>query len=106
MPRVVPVNELPAGSGLCHVGFAKMLLKPPPENVQATSANLPPGLNTLELLHFAAMPAFAYGVRAWFVVAFGSVHRYVPPTAVTSGSEAGQPTVGCSMNEPPLPTGV
>ena len=33
----VPENELPAGSAFWYDGFAKMLLKPPPENVHATS---------------------------------------------------------------------
>ena len=65
---------------------------------------MPPGLK--EFPHFAPTPGFAYFVRGWLVVAFGSVHRYVPPTAVTSGSDAGQPTVGFRMVEPPCPTGV
>src|SRR5262249_469516 len=39
------------------------------------------------------------------VVLFGSVHRYVPPTPGTSGSEAGHSTVGTVKAVPPLPTG-
>src|SRR5947207_3501159 len=39
------------------------------------------------------------------VVLFGSVHSDVPPTPVTSGSEAGHTTVGVGIGEPPLPTG-
>src|SRR5882757_476928 len=38
--------------------------------------------------------------------AVASVHRYVPPIPVTSGSEAGHPTVGYGITEPPLPTGL
>src|SRR5881392_2502984 len=52
------------------------------------------------------MPGSMYVVRAWFVVAAGSVHRYVPPTPVTSGSDAGHSTVGNGNVVPPLPTGV
>ncbi len=40
------------------------------------------------------------------VEAAGSVHRYVPPTPVTSGSEAGHSTVGNGMSVPPVATGV
>src|SRR5439155_19869753 len=39
------------------------------------------------------------------VVLFGSVQSDVPPTPVTSGSEAGHSTVGVGIDEPPLPTG-
>jgi hypothetical protein len=58
------------------------------------------------LLHFAPAPGMISFVRGWLSIADGSVHRYVPPTLVTSGSDAGQLTVGCSMNEPPGDTGV
>ena len=34
------------------------------------------------------------------------MHRFVPPTAVTSGSEAGQPTSGVGRRLPPEETGV
>ena len=44
-------------------------------------------------------------VRAWLAPAFGSVQRYVPPTPVTSGSEAGHSTVGSGMSFPPFATG-
>src|SRR3954447_4558316 len=39
------------------------------------------------------------------VVLVGSVHSAVPPTAVTSGSDAGHPTVWPGMVEPPWLTG-
>src|SRR5919197_1126025 len=39
-------------------------------------------------------------------VALGSVHSAVPPTPVTSGSDAAHPTVGPGIVEPPWPTGV
>src|SRR5712691_553462 len=58
---------------------------------------MPPGLN-LALPHFAPMPGTTYFVRGWFVDAVGSVHRYVPPTPVTSGSEAGHSTLGYGIN--------
>jgi hypothetical protein len=33
------------------------------------------------------------------------VQRYVPPTPVTSGSEAGHSTAGCGIRDPPEATG-
>jgi hypothetical protein len=44
-------------------------------------------------------------VLAWLAPAVGLVHRYVPPTPVTSGSDAGHSTVGSGMRLPPFPTG-
>src|SRR6476620_1023608 len=38
-------------------------------------------------------------------VALGSVQSAVPPTPVTSGSDAGQPTVGNGIVVPPFATG-
>src|SRR5918911_1550890 len=97
------IGVLPAGRTLWYDGRAKVSLKPPPENVQATSAACA-ALN-LALPHLAPRPASGIGVRAWNVVAFGSVHRYVPPTPVTSGSEAGHSTAGCGISAPPCATG-
>src|ERR687883_406441 len=97
------IGVLPAGRTLWYDGRAKVSLKPPPENVQATSAACA-ALN-LALPHLAPRPASGIGVRAWNVVAFGSVHRYVPPTPVTSGSEAGHSTVGYGIRVPPVLTG-
>jgi len=77
-------------------------LKPPPEKVQATSSNAAQGPL---LAHFAPMPAAWNGVRGWFADAVGSVHRYVPPTPVTSGSDAGHSTAGCGISLPPAATG-
>ncbi len=57
------------------------------------------------LPHLAPMPVLMYVVRAWLVDAAGSVHRYVPPTPVTRGSEAGHSTVGNGIRLPPCPTG-
>src|SRR6476620_9111727 len=51
------------------------------------------------------MPGLMYVVRASFVPAVGFVHRYVPPTPVTSGSEAGHSTVGNGIRLPPWLTG-
>ena len=59
----------------------------------------------MELPHFAPMPVLMYVVRAWFSAAVGSVQRYVPPTPVTNGSEAGQTTVGYGISFPPVATG-
>src|SRR6516225_9802360 len=60
-----------------------MWLKPPPESIQPIS--LTPGL---------AWQMAGGSAESTVVPVTGSVHRYVPPTAVTSGSEAGQLTVG------------
>src|SRR5206468_6664407 len=60
---------------------------PPPPAIQPISAC--PGL-------FWQLPGgrAELVVRGWSAEAVGSVQRYVPPTAVTSGSLAGQITVG------------
>src|SRR5712692_3167633 len=75
-----------------------MWLNPPPLPIQATSVwvGCP--------WHLKTGPA--YKVRGWFVVAMGSVHRFVPPTLVTSGSLAGHQTAGLGRSEPPAATGV
>src|SRR5258708_36671505 len=96
-PRIEPIAVLPAGNVFWYAGLSNTWLKPPPANVQPTSAT--PGF----ALHFAGGPAVT--VRGCAAVAVGSVQRYVPPTPVTSGSDAGHSTVGASMVEPPLPTG-
>src|SRR3954453_20580149 len=95
-PRCVcGIVVLPAGSESWKAGRAKMWLKPPPESIQPISCccwcwQLAGGetLSSVRVVVFVA-----------------SVHRYVPPTPVTSGSEAGHPTVGVGIVEPPLPTG-
>ena len=53
----------------------------------------------------APTPETMQGVLASLVVAVGSVHRQVPPTSVTSGSEAGHSTLGYGSRRPPLATG-
>jgi hypothetical protein len=58
-----------------------------------------------ELLHFAPIPALMYVARLGVPLAVGSVQRYVPPTPVTSGSEAGHSTVGYGISLPPVATG-
>src|SRR5712691_913176 len=68
------------------MGLEKTWLKPPPLKVQPTSVCV--GL----ALHLNTGPTNS--VRGWVAVACGSVHRYVPPTPVTSGSLAGHSTVG------------
>src|SRR2546423_9597499 len=98
-PRIVPLNELPAGSAFWYDGLANTWLKPPPENVQATSAKVPPGLKGPLLRHLAPTFGNAKFVRGCEAVANGSVQRYVPPIPVTSGSEAGTPTVGKGVTE-------
>src|SRR4051812_48473319 len=90
------IGVLPAGSVLWKAGRGNTWLKPPPESIQPISScdwpwQLAGGL-TLS------------STRA--VVLLGSVHRYVPPTPVTSGSDAGHETVGNGRVEPPWPTGV
>ena len=63
--------------------MANTWLKPPPEAIQPTSRT--PGLDW----------QFTGGsVESTPVPVTGSVQRYVPPTPVTSGSEAGHSTVG------------
>src|SRR5215510_14846879 len=62
-----------------------MWLKPPPEPIHPTSRT--PGLD-------GGWQFTGGWVVSTPVPVAGSVHRKVPPTAVTYGSEAGQPTVG------------
>src|SRR5207245_702651 len=95
--RIAPMAVLPAGSVFWYAGLLKTWLKPPPANVHPTSVW--PG-NAWQLAGGSALSV----VRV--VVLVGSVHRYVPPTPVTSGSLAGHSTVGTGMVDPPLPTGV
>src|SRR4051794_34209000 len=79
------IGVLPVGRTSWKDGRLNTWLNPPPESIQPTSA-LP------ALQRVVGGPA-RY-VRACRSFACGSVHRYVPPTPVTSGSEAGQPTDG------------
>src|SRR5438477_7784844 len=97
------IAVLPAGSGLWYAGRENTWLKPPPvatpaagldQTTSACPANAP--------WHCAGGETLST-VRV--VVLFGSVHSDVPPTPVTSGSEAGHTTVGVGIGEPPFPTG-
>src|SRR5215471_18363382 len=82
-PRVLPMVVLPLGSVFWKLGLAKTLLKPPPESIQPTSRT--PGL---------LMQRAGGSVLSTPVPVFGFTHRYVPPTLVTSGSDAGHSTDG------------
>src|SRR5262245_1247109 len=95
------IGVLPAGSVVWKSGLAKTWLKPPP-------VPLLPGVSHTT----SACPgAFWHAVGGSALsttradVLLGSVHSAVPPTPVTSGSEAGHPTVCPGIVEPPLPTG-
>src|SRR5258708_4112847 len=88
------IAVLPAGSVPWHAGGENTLLNPPPESIQPISA-WPSADGAWQLTGGRALST----VRV--VVLVGSVQRYVPPTPVTSGSEAGQETVGCGIVEPP-----
>src|SRR4029077_7391117 len=82
-PRWVSIAELPAGRLFWKSGREKTWLEPPPEPSQPIS--LTPGFDV----------QFAGGwTLSTLVPVVGSVQRYVPPTPVTSGSEAGHSTVG------------
>src|SRR5207244_3212307 len=98
------IAVLPAGSGPAwELGRENTWLNPPPEKVQAASAACAALYSALP--HFAPMPGLMYVVRGSSVAAVGLVQRYVPPTPVTSGSEAGHSTVGYGIRLPPCPTG-
>ena len=79
------IAVLPAGSVVWKSGRGNTWLKPPPESIQPISA-CPAGSgscvggSTLSTLASSSCR--------------GLVQRYVPPTPVTSGSDAGHPTVG------------
>ena len=76
------IAVLPAGSVFWKSGRAKTWLKPPPASIQAIS-------------RLDWFWQFAGGlVLSTPVPVFALVQRYVPPTPVTSGSEAGHSTVG------------
>ncbi|MFJ9840280.1 hypothetical protein ACIRYZ_07400 [Kitasatospora sp. NPDC101155] len=77
--------------------MSKTWLNPPPALVQPTSPA--PGL----AWQLPGLPVLST-VRP--PVALGSVHRYVPPTPVTSGSDAGHSTDGYGRVVPPDFTGV
>src|ERR1041385_9203000 len=83
MARIPSPGVLPAGSAAWNEGAGNTLLKPPPESIQPTSRW--PG----------NAPQLAGGETLFTVVPVAaSTHSYVPPTAVTSGSEAGHWTAG------------
>src|SRR5690242_364154 len=67
-PRCEPIDVLPVGSAFWYAGFANTSLKPPPENVQPTSAT--PGNDW----HFVGGSTLS---TTRLEVLFGSVHRYV-----------------------------
>src|SRR5205807_10170583 len=82
-PRLAPMGVLPAGSTSWNDGLVNTWLNPPPASIQPTSR--PPG--------FAWQVAGGEALSTPSpVVAFA--HSYVPPTPVTSGSDAGHSTVG------------
>src|SRR5256714_8647504 len=95
-PRMAPIAVLPAGGLSWYPGRLNTSLNPPPETVQPTSATRG------KAGHLAGGSVLS---TTRLVVLLGSVHRYVPPTPVTSGSEAGHSTVGYGMSVPPLLTG-
>src|SRR6266550_3999189 len=80
-PRVGIAVE-PAGRVFWKAGLPNTWLKPPPDAIQPFSRLGWFWQSTGGLVLSTCMP-----VRA-------SVHRYVPPTPVTSGSDAGHSTVG------------
>jgi hypothetical protein len=67
------------------------VLNPPPLSIQPISRT--PGL---------FWQVVGGSAESTLVPVTGSVHRYVPPTAVTRGSEAGHPTVGNGKSLAPL----
>src|SRR2546421_12091409 len=90
-PRMAPIAVLPAGRLSWYPGRLNTSLNPPPENVQPTSAT--PG-KARHLAGGSVLSTTPLGAL------LGAVHRYVPPTPVTSGSGAGHSTVGRGMNVP------
>src|SRR5438309_8271969 len=87
-PRCVAgMDVLPAGSVPWKAGRAKTWLNPPPEPTQPISRT--PGVT----LQFGGGETLSTPTP---VLAF--VHSYVPPTPVTSGSDAGHSTLGKGIN--------
>src|SRR5262249_23928075 len=82
-PADDPTNVLPGGSVLWYEGLGNRMLYPPPVSIQPISRT--PG----NCPHVGGGEALSTVVPVEV-----SVQRYVPPTAVTSGSDAGQPTLG------------
>src|SRR3989449_11103517 len=83
-PRAVAgICVLPAGRVSWNDGRAKTWLNPPPAAIQPTS-------RTPELLWHCE----GGDTESTPPPVFGSVHRYVPPTPVTSGADAGHHTIG------------
>src|SRR5690348_5671842 len=74
---------LPAGRVSWNAGLANTWLKPPPEPIQPTSRT--PG---------CARQADGGEMLSTVSPVSAFVHSYVPPTPVTSGSDAGHCTVG------------
>src|SRR2546426_11989827 len=83
-PRAVAgTGVLPAGKTFWNNGRVKTWLNPPPAAIQPTS-------RTPELLWHCE----GGDTESTPSPVFGAVHRDVPPTPVTSGSEAGHHTAG------------
>src|SRR3954454_18652671 len=85
----------PAGRVPWYDGRANTLLNPPPAPFHAVSRW--PALSPWQ----SAGPC----VESTVLPVVTSVHRLVPPTPVTNGSDEGQPTSGVGSSLPPLPTG-
>src|SRR6266700_6853455 len=81
-PRVEPIAVEPAGTVFWKLGLPNTWLKPPPDAIQPFSRLGWFWHSTGGLVLSTPKPVTAF------------VHRYVPPTPVTSGSDAGHPTVG------------
>src|SRR5262249_3990720 len=86
-PRVVDgMRVLPVGNVFWKSGRAKTWLNPPPESIQPIS------------LTAGVTWQFTGGlVLSTLVPVIALVQRYVPPTPVTRGSDAGHSTVGNGM---------
>src|SRR3954449_8722490 len=98
------IGVLLAGRTLWYAGREKTSLKPPPVAIPRASSS-----HTISAWPAAPAAWHAAGGETLSTtlaeVLFGSVQSAVPPTPVTSGSEAGHSTVCPSRDEPPLPTG-
>src|SRR4051794_4218527 len=98
------IGVLPGGRTAWKAGRANTWLKPPP--VATPPAGRSQTISAWPAAAGAWQPAGGSTLSTVRVtVLLGSVQRLVPPTAVTSGSDAGHPTVGNGIVEPPLPTG-
>src|SRR4051812_29632410 len=98
------IGVLPAGRTLCQLGRANTSLKPPP--VPMARAMLPQATSSCVVAWHTAGGLTWSATRPALRSTSALVQSDVPPTAVTSGSDAGQPTVAPLSVVPPLPTGV